>query len=265
VSAATIIAAAVMFGGFLVEQLAGRIRRRKDLDDFKDTGVNLVIGAGYLVSAAGASAVTALVFTAIWDASPIRWEALGPSRWLVLMLAEDCLYYWSHRASHTFRLMWASHVVHHNSPVLNLSTGMRNSWVGGWIDWVFFVPLVALGFHPLEVAVVQAIGTAFDFCAHTPYFPRWRWLDLVFNSPSNHRVHHAREPANKNFGGLLIIWDRLFGTYAAEPREGVAYGIDRMPSKPYNPLHLEFSLWRELFADAISHVRSPSRPHCSKQ
>jgi sterol desaturase/sphingolipid hydroxylase (fatty acid hydroxylase superfamily) len=257
---ATTLAAAVMFGAFVAELLLSRLVLRDQHHDLKDTGINVVIGAGYAVSAAALAALIAGVLGAVWAASPWRWDMRSPGHWLALLLAEDFLYYWSHRASHQLRLMWASHVVHHSSPRLNLSTGMRNSWVGGYLDWVFFLPLPALGFHPLYVAVVQAVATACDFLAHTPYFPRNRLLDLIFNSPSNHRVHHGRNPAyvDKNFGGLLIVWDRLFGTYAAEAAP-VSYGTGRMPARPHSPLHLEFQLWVELLRSAVR-WRSASRP-----
>jgi len=244
---ATGLAAVLMFGSFLVELVMSRMVFHDRHHDLADTRNNLIIGAGYLVSRAFLSLLTAGVLVAVWKLSPWRWSMSSPWHWLVLLLAEDFLYYWSHRASHAFRMMWVSHVVHHNSPKLNLGTAMRNSWVGGYLDWVFFLPLVALGFHPLAIAVVEAGATAWDFLTHTPYFPKSRWLDWIFNSPSNHRVHHAtnREYVNKNFGGALIVWDRLFGTYAAEGAPPV-YGTSPMPTKPNNPFHLEFYLWWEL-------------------
>jgi sterol desaturase/sphingolipid hydroxylase (fatty acid hydroxylase superfamily) len=258
---ATILAAAVMFALFLVEFFVSRRVLRDDNYDLEDTRANLLIGAGYVVSAALQGALVAGVFVAIWSASPWRWDMGSPWSWLTLFLLEDFLYYWSHRASHRVRLMWASHVVHHNSPKLNLSTGMRNSWVGGYLDWVFFIPLAAVGFHPLSVAVVQAAATAFDFLTHTQYVGRNRLLDLIFNSPSNHRVHHGMNPeyADKNFGGALIVWDRMFGTYQPEVTR-VSFGTYPMPSRPYHPFHLQFHLWRELIRDARSSFARQARP-----
>lgn len=257
---ATVIAAAVMFGSFLVETFLSRIVLKDGRHDLKDTGTNLVIGAGYVVSNALQGTLVAAALFAVWSWSPFRWHMGSAWHWLVLLLAEDCLYYWSHRASHRFRLLWASHVVHHNSPLLNLSTGMRNSWVGGYLDWVFFIPLAACGFHPLHIAIVQAAATAFDFLAHTPYFPRNRLLDLVFNSPSNHRVHHAVNPGcvDKNFGGALIVWDRIFGTYHPET-EPVSYGTAVMPRRPHNPFCVEFYLWQDLLAGSFR-LRLRSEP-----
>src|SRR5438105_14837879 len=131
------IAAAVMFASFVAELVASRLIKRDGHHDLKDTGLNLFIGAGYCVSAALCSAMATTVLLAVWRWTPLHWGEASPLYWLLVLLGEDCLYYWSHRASHQLRPMWVSHVVHHNSPKLNLSTGMRNSWVGGWFDWAF--------------------------------------------------------------------------------------------------------------------------------
>jgi sterol desaturase/sphingolipid hydroxylase (fatty acid hydroxylase superfamily) len=241
---AAVLAAGVMFAAFLVEALASGVLLRDGRHERRDTVANLLIGAGYVASSALEGIVVTAVLAAVWSRSPLRWDMRSGWSWIALLLGEDFLYYWSHRASHRVPVMWASHAVHHNSPRLNLSTGMRNSWVGGWLDWVFFLPLAALGFHPLHLGVVQALATAWDFLAHTPYFPKNRVLDLLFNSPSNHQVHHGANPeyVDKNLGGFLIVWDRLFGTYQREEAPAI-YGIDPMPARPYDPLHVEFYLW----------------------
>ncbi len=246
----TVVAPALMFGSFLVEFVISRAVLRDEHHELKDTATNLVIGAVYLVTATLQGTLVLGAFVALWAVSPWRWDMSSPWSWLALFVVEDFLYYWSHRASHRLRALWVSHVVHHNSSKLNLSTGMRNSWVGGYLDWVFFLPLAALGFHPLSVAVVQAAATAWDFLTHTQYVGRNRVLDLIFNSPSNHRVHHGASPecVDKNFGGALIVWDRLFGTYQAE-NAPVSFGTQPMPSRPYHPIYLQFYLWRQLILD----------------
>lgn len=241
------IAAYVMFGAFAIEALASHLVLRDRRYQLGDTAVNLAIVVGYVAARVAIGAAVAIVLLAVWRVTPLRWSMDAWWHWVVLFVLEDFLYYWSHRASHTFRVLWASHVVHHNSPLVNLSTGLRNSWVGGAIDWVFFVPMAALGFHPLHIAAVIAVASAWDFLTHTPYIGKLRGIDWLMNSPSNHRVHHAknREYVDKNFGGALIIWDRLFGTYAAETAPAL-FGIERMPRRPHDPLHLQFHLWAEL-------------------
>ena len=262
--AAELGAAALMFGSFLVEIVASRFVRRDQHHDLRDTLTNVVIGAGYLLSAGLLGIAVTALLVAVWTWSPLRWDMRSPWHWVALVLLEDFLYYWSHRASHHFRVMWASHVVHHNSPRLNLSTGMRNSWVGGLLDWIFFVPMAAAGFHPLSIGIVQASATAWDFLTHTPYFPRNRALDFFFNSPSNHRVHHGTGAAytDKNFGGFLIIWDRLFGTYAREEAP-VRYGSSVMPARPYNPIYVELYLWAALVRSAFNRKNVAERSSSS--
>lgn len=241
------IAAFVMFGAFLVEALISYVVRRDGHYELADTLTSVAITIGYVLARLGIGALVALLLAGVYAVTPLRWSMDAWWHWLVLFGVYDFFYYWSHRASHVFPIMWASHAVHHNSPRLNLSTGLRNSWIGGVIDWVFFVPPVALGFHPLALGVVFAIGSAWDFLTHTPYVGKLPWFDAVFNSPSNHRVHHAKNLAylDKNCGGTLIIWDRIFGTYAAET-EPAEYGTIEPPKRPYNPFYLELYLWAAL-------------------
>jgi len=248
----TWIAAGVMFGAFVIEALISYFVLRHRHYAITDTFVSVAITIGYVLSRLGIGALVAVVLFAVWSATPLRWSMDHWWHWLVLFLVEDFLYYWSHRASHTYAFMWASHAVHHNSEKLNLSTGLRNSWVGGLIDWVFWVPPVALGFHPLALGAVVAVASAWDFLTHTPYVGKVGWLDPWANSPSNHRVHHAKNPRylDKNVGGALIIWDRMFGTYAAETETPI-YGIDAMPRRPNNPVYLELYLWGDLLRRAF--------------
>jgi sterol desaturase/sphingolipid hydroxylase (fatty acid hydroxylase superfamily) len=244
---AAAVAAVVMMGAFVVELVASRLLHRDRHYDWRDTFQNLYIGGVYSVTSTLQGLLVAGVFVAAWRYAPLRWDMRSGWSWLVLILVEDFFYYWSHRGSHQVRFMWASHAVHHNSPCLNLSTGMRNSWVGGYLDWVFYLPSVALGFDPVSLAAVKGFATAWDFVAHTPYIGKNRVLDLLFNSPSNHRVHHGCNPeyVDKNFGGFLIIWDRLFGTYQREVAP-VICGLERMPERPRSAVYVEFYLWAEL-------------------
>lgn len=250
------IAAFVMFGAFTVEGLISYFIVRDGHYELRDTVTSVAITIGYVLVRLGLGAVVALLLMGVYQLTPLRWSMAHWWHWVVLFVVYDFFYYWSHRASHTYAFMWASHAVHHNSPKLNLSTGLRNSWVGGAIDWVFFVPPIALGFHPLALGVVFAIGSAWDFLTHTPYIGKLPVIDALFNSPSNHRVHHAKDLAyaDKNCGGTLIIWDRLFGTYAAEP-ESLEYGTLEAPRRPYNPFYLELYLWGAMIRDAFSRKR----------
>lgn len=251
------IAMGVMFCAFLGESITSYFIRRDGHYELGDTIVNLAISGGYVLASFGYAAVIAVLLLPVWKATPLRWSMDSWWHWAALFVVNDFFFYWSHRASHTYRLLWASHAVHHNSPKLNLSTGMRNSWVGGAIDWVFFVPVVALGFHPMYLAAIVPLASGWDYLTHTPYVGKLPVIDFLFNSPSNHRVHHATNARylDRNLGGMLIIWDRIFGTYAAET-ERPAFGALEMPERPYNPFYLELYLWAALLRDTFHKRRT---------
>lgn len=177
------------------------------------------------------------------------------SAFFVLFVAQDFMYYWFHRASHNIRWMWCSHVVHHSSEKLNFSTAFRQSLtypISGM--WVFWLPLVILGFEPQTVVAVVLVNLGFQFFIHTQVIRKLGWLETVLNTPSHHRVHHARNPEyiEHNFGGTLIIWDKLFGTFVPERSEVACdYGIPRQVHTN-NPIKLTFHEWRDMFCDAFS-------------
>lgn len=132
---------------------------------------------------------------------------------------QDFLYYWFHRASHNIHWMWAAHVVHHSSPKMNLTTAFRQSFMYPLAGmWVFWMPLIFIGF-PVELTFLMvALNLAFQFFVHTQVIKNLGWVEYLFNTPSHHRVHHsvADQHIDKNFAGVLIIWDKLFGTFEAE-------------------------------------------------
>lgn len=196
----------------------------------------VVIGVYYLVHA-----------HRLFDIAVSAWTILG------LFVAQDFLYYWFHRASHRIRWLWASHVTHHSSERLNLSTAFRQSLtypVSGM--WLFWLPLAWLGFAPAHIIAVVAINLGFQFFVHTQAIGKLGWLEHVFNTPSIHRVHHARNPKyiDRNYAGVLVVWDRLFGTYVEEdPAVPCEYGIVGQIHS-HNPLRLTFHEWIAMFRDA---------------
>ncbi|MFS4580439.1 sterol desaturase family protein [Phaeobacter sp. C3_T13_0] len=183
------------------------------------------------------------------------------------VLAADFTYYWMHRCEHEVRLFWANHSVHHSSPEFNFTTALRISWMDALIEWVFFIPMILLGFSLVHTVVGLVVVVAYQSWIHTEKVGKLGWLDGVFNTPSVHRVHHGSNAQyiDKNYGGILIIWDRLFGTYASEV-EPVKYGITT-PIASHNPLVINFkeytSLWRDIrraksWPNAFGHLfRSP--------
>ena len=180
----------------------------------------------------------------LFDLAP-GWTTL-----VLLVVAQDLAYYWQHRASHRIRWMWASHVTHHSSPRLNLSTAFRQSLTYPLSGvWLFSLPLVWIGFKPEQVIAMGALNLAYQFFVHTEVVRRLGWLELVLNTPSHHRVHHACNAGylDRNYGGIFILWDRLFGTFTPE-RAPCVYGLVR-PLHSHDPLRLTFHEWGAMLRD----------------
>jgi alkylglycerol monooxygenase len=169
---------------------------------------------------------------------------------IVLCLGVDCAYYWFHRCAHEFNAPWAGHVVHHSSEEYNLAVALRQGTFQGFFSWVFYLPLALVGFPPAWFAAVASFDTLYQFWIHTRMIGKLGPLEWVLNTPSHHRVHHARNPKylDKNYAGTLIIWDRLFGTFVAEEEEPV-YGLVK-PLNSWNPLWANLHVWNDLFRDA---------------
>jgi sterol desaturase/sphingolipid hydroxylase (fatty acid hydroxylase superfamily) len=170
--------------------------------------------------------------------------------WIACFLGVDFLYYWFHRTSHEVNAFWAAHVVHHQSEEFNLSVALRQGAFQGTFSWIFYLPLAVLGFPPLMFLTLTSVNTLYQFWIHTRVIGRLGPLEWLLNTPSNHRVHHGRDPKyiDRNHGGTLIVWDRLFGTYQAEEEEPI-YGITK-PLASWNPLWANFHYWAELVRDA---------------
>jgi sterol desaturase/sphingolipid hydroxylase (fatty acid hydroxylase superfamily) len=164
----------------------------------------------------------------------------------------DFVEYWFHRAAHSVRFMWASHAVHHSTTRFNLTAAVRLPWTGALSGAVFFfLPLALLGFHPLAMTGMALLNLLYQFFLHTEQAPRLGPLEWLLNTPAHHRVHHASNASclDKNFGGVFIIWDRLFGTFAQAPKdERLRFGlVSPLPSQ--NPLTVNFHEWRKLMRD----------------
>jgi sterol desaturase/sphingolipid hydroxylase (fatty acid hydroxylase superfamily) len=174
-------------------------------------------------------------------------------KWLaaiVLFLGVDCAYYWFHRIAHEYNAPWAGHVVHHSSEEYNLAVALRQGTFQGVFSWVFYLPLAFVGFPPAWFAAMSSFDTLYQFWIHTRLIGRLGPLEWVLNTPSHHRVHHARNPKylDKNYAGALIIWDRMFGTFQAEEEEPV-YGLTK-PLNSWNPLWANLHVWCDLCRDA---------------
>ena len=172
--------------------------------------------------------------------------------WLGALLGYDFCYYWLHRKGHEMNILWAAHVVHHQSERYNLSTALRQTGTGPLLSWIFYLPLAILGV-PVEVFVVVAlIDLLYQFWVHTGEIGKLGWFDRVFCSPSNHRAHHAVNDRylDKNYGGILILWDRLFGTFVEEDAaDPPVYGT-RAPLRSWNPLWANAEVYWHTAQDA---------------
>jgi len=171
---------------------------------------------------------------------------------LLLFLATELAYYWSHRAGHEIRWMWASHVVHHTPEQIHFASAYRlgptEVLSGGWL---FHLPLFVLGFNPLAVGGMLAVNLFYQFWLHTDLIGRLGPLEWILNTPSHHRVHHASnsEYLDRNYGGILIIWDRLFGTFTAEhPQTPITYGLVH-PIGSHNPIKVALHEWGAMARD----------------
>jgi sterol desaturase/sphingolipid hydroxylase (fatty acid hydroxylase superfamily) len=227
-------------------------KRRPEIYSWIDT----ISNGGLALMHQGADAVAwALVIGIYYLVYQHRVFDLPASVWTIaaLFLAQDFFYYFFHRASHRIRWMWASHVTHHSSESLNLSTAFRQSLtypISGM--WLFWLPLAWLGFEPTNIIAVVAINLGFQFFVHTQAIGKLGWIEYIFNTPSHHRVHHARNAKyiDRNYAGVLIIWDKLFGSFVEEdPALPCEYGIIGQVHS-YNPIKLTFHEWIDMLRDA---------------
>jgi alkylglycerol monooxygenase len=171
--------------------------------------------------------------------------------WIAGLLVYDLCYYVLHRAGHRVAILWAAHVVHHQSEDYNLSTALRQSGTKFLLDWVFYLPMAVLGFPPLVFGIVALVDLLYQFWVHTQQVGRLGWFDRWLCSPSNHRVHHAvnERYVDRNYGGLLMVWDRLFRSFEPErDDEPCVYGT-RSPLASWNPLWANVHTYAELWAD----------------
>jgi alkylglycerol monooxygenase len=193
------------------------------------------------------------IYVVVFDALAWRpWPVEAAWTWLAALLLYDLCYYWKHRFGHTVALLWAAHVVHHQSEDYNLSTALRQTSSDWLVGWLFYLPLAVLGVPPLVFGVVALIDLLYQYWVHTQQIGKLGWFDRWFCSPSNHRVHHAVNSRylDKNYGGILIVWDRLFGSFAEEdPAEPCVYGT-RAPLRSWNPLWANLHTYRDLLVDA---------------
>ena len=242
----------------ILEIVLARFGALKAHYETRDTATSLIMGlvssvAGLLTAGASFAAavwiyqhrIFTIPMTAVWA-------------WVLVFLLEDMTYYWFHRLSHERRFWWAAHVNHHSSQHYNLSTALRQTWTGGVAGtWALWLPLSFLGFPPAMVAIQKGVSLVYQYWIHTEAIRRLpKPIEAVFNTPSHHRVHHARNAVylDRNYAGILIVWDRLSGTFQPElDEEACRYGIVKNLGT-FNIVRVAFHEWIGMAQDV---ARSP--------
>jgi sterol desaturase/sphingolipid hydroxylase (fatty acid hydroxylase superfamily) len=236
----------------IVIEFAVAYFRHRKVYDTSDALTSLHIGIISQVFNTFTKLFTIGIYIAVYQAfAALTWPMDSVVLWLLAVVLYDFCYYWNHRLNHEIALLWGGHVVHHSSEYFNLSTALRQSSTSAFFNWMFYLPLAVLGVPPTMFAIVALIDLLYQYWVHTELIDRLGFLEWIFVTPSNHRVHHGQNDycIDRNYGGIFIIWDRLFGTFADERRdEKVCYGV-RKPVASLNPiwgnLHYYVELWRE--------------------
>ncbi len=220
------------------------------------------ISCGIAQQITGVLSKTILIVGYIYLYENHRWLDIPDNWWtyLLLFIGIDFCYYWFHRLAHEISLLWGTHIVHHQSEEYNLSVALRQSSFQAFISTLFYLPLALVGFNPIAFVAINAFQTLYQFWIHTKTIGKLHpAIEFVFNTPSHHRVHHGRNPKyiDKNHGGTLIIFDRLFGTFQPEEEE-VIYGVTK-PLASWNPIWANFDWYADLWDDLRQPMSWPDR------
>ena len=229
-------------------------KENKHLYETKDTFASLGLGIGNVIVGFATKAMIFGLFTLLYNYRFFNLDASVWWFWVLLFFADDFSYYWFHRTAHNTGWFWASHVVHHSSQHYNLAAALRQTWTGNITgSFLFWAWMPLIGFHPIWVLFMQQISLIYQFWIHTEtihHLPKA--LEFFLNTPSHHRVHHGSDLKylDKNHGGILIIWDRIFGTFQPEA-ERPTYGLTKN-IESFNPVKIALITWGELFQKAKS-------------
>jgi sterol desaturase/sphingolipid hydroxylase (fatty acid hydroxylase superfamily) len=237
-----------------LELLLSHISHRK-VYTLKDSFTNLYL----MLLNSGIDLVFRLVYLAILQYfflhAVMHWQNAF-AYWIILLLAEDFVYYWLHRFDHDIRFFWATHVTHHSSEELNFSVGFRSSVFQPLYRFIYFIPLAFTGFKPLDIVFIYSATQIWGIFVHTKMIKKMGWLEYILITPSHHRVHHASNPKylDKNMGMFLVIWDKLFGTFQPELEEDeyqpIKYGLTKNIEKP-NAVTIVFHEWKQMWKDVF--------------
>jgi len=238
----------------LIEFLVAR-KQGKPVYRFHDAVTSLNIGFISETIRSLAKLMSIAVYALMVDqVASFTWDIKHPAVWIVAFFMYDFFYYWAHRSGHEVNLLWASHVVHHSSEDFNLATAFRQSWTNQFFYWMFYLPMAIAGIPVAVFAITALISAVYQFWVHTQLIHKMGWADRILVTPANHRVHHGCNAycIDRNYGGTLIIWDRLFGTFAAEKDdEPVVYGTLK-PLNSWSPVWGNFKNFAGIYRDTLA-------------
>lgn len=249
------LAVPFFIASMILEIIIGRLKGSARYETH-DTAASLAMGLGNLVSGLTLGLISLAVLFGAWEFRffevPWHWASL-----VLCFVLDDLRYYVYHRTAHECRWFWADHVVHHTSQHYNLSTALRQTWLSPLLgSFIFSIPLVLLGFHPLMLLFVSSVNLVYQYWIHTEAIRKMpAWFEYLFNTPSHHRVHHATNPKylDSNYAGTLMIWDRMFGTFVPEDEaEPCRYGVVKN-IHTFNPLRIATH-------EALSMLQDVSQP-----
>jgi sterol desaturase/sphingolipid hydroxylase (fatty acid hydroxylase superfamily) len=229
-------------------------KQKRKLVEAKDSLTSISLGIGNLIIGVLTKAIGFGSFLFVYDNFKLYEFAFDwwPI-WVFTFIAEDFTFYWMHRLSHEIRYFWASHMVHHSSPNYNLAAALRQTWtsnISGMFIFYLWIPLI--GVNPLILITFQQTSLLYQYWIHTEFIHKMpRWFEYVFNTPSHHRVHHATDLnyLDTNYGGVLIIWDRMFGSFQKEEQHP-SYGLTTQ-IESYNPVKIAFYEWVQIAKDLM--------------
>lgn len=250
-----VIHSAYLFFLFLIGAEAFLIRfKTRSTFSWQESLTSLGVAVGYKLTQIIFSIIPVTAYTWVWHHRLFTLPLNQIGSMLLLFLGIEFCYYWYHRMAHQVRWLWATHAVHHSAQHFNLSAAYRLGWTG-WLsgNFLFFLPLAGLGFSPTAIALGFSLNLMYQFWIHTELIPDLGILEWILNTPAHHRVHHATHPdcIDRNYGGVLIIFDRLFGTFATAPRDQrLHYGLTH-PVRSYNPVTIALHEWRRLGRDVV--------------
>ncbi|WP_338876804.1 sterol desaturase family protein [Spirosoma sp. SC4-14] len=235
----------------LVAEVIVTAIQQKDYYNAKDTASSLSMGIGNVIIGIVGKVIVFGAYSLVYQVRLFTIDMTQWWAWVLLFFADDFSYYWFHRISHSSRYFWASHVVHHSSMKYNLGTALRQTWTGNLSGaFIFWVWLPLVGFSPVAVMTMQAISLLYQFWIHTELINKFPApIEYIFNTPSHHRVHHGSDLdyLDKNHAGVLIIWDRMFGTFEPE-RNRPTYGLTKNIDS-HNPVRIAFHEWADIGRD----------------